>query len=156
VGDAARQAKPSSGGGIFMSLRAGELAAQTALHGLNGAGPSRSALEEYQRLWLDQEGEELRYNHWLRAIYNQLNDDEIDRLVALCNSAWAQAIIRRLGDIDFTSGLFRPIHLALGRVAPRLLLRLGERLRQTPSESIAEDLEALRLAPDDLLENLET
>lgn len=155
VGDAARQAKPSSGGGIFMGMRAGRLAAQTALAALGNGDPSYSSLRRYEEIWRREEGEELRYNHWLRLLYNSMTDAEVDRLVALCGRSWAQAVIRRLGDIDFASDLFHPIHVALQTVAPRLLMRLAERLRRTPTESIEEDLDTLSLDPEDLFGNAE-
>jgi flavin-dependent dehydrogenase len=150
VGDAARQAKPSSGGGIYMGMRAGELAAEAALQALASV-PTREQLKAYEGFWQAEEGEELRYNHWLRTIYNRMNDEEIDRMVDLCNRPWAQLAIRRLGDIDFASRLFRPVHLALEAVAPLLLSRLSDRLRSPAGGSISEDLASLELDPESLL-----
>jgi geranylgeranyl reductase family protein len=151
VGDAAQQAKPSTGGGIYMSMRAGKLAASAALKALRTDDPTYGTLGEYETAWAEQEGDELRYNHWLRTIYNGLNDAEIDRLVALCNRPWARRLIRRLGDIDFASRLFRPIHYALEVVSPALLRRLGDRLQRREFESLEDDFASLELNEEVLL-----
>jgi digeranylgeranylglycerophospholipid reductase len=151
VGDAAQQAKPSTGGGIYMSMRAGKLAARAALKALRVDDPTYRTLSEYETAWAEQEGDELRYNHWLRTIYNGLNDAEIDRLVALCNRPWARRLIRRLGDVDFASRLFRPIHHALEVVSPALLRRLGDRLQSRACESLEDDFASLELDGDALL-----
>jgi digeranylgeranylglycerophospholipid reductase len=151
VGDAARQAKPSSGGGIYMGMRAGVLAAKVALQALEVRGVGYQTLRSYEQKWLQEEGEELRYNHWLRSIYNRMDDAELDQLVALCNRPWARIIIRRLGDIDFASRLFHPVHRVLPSVAPRLLRRLGDRLRSEDSDPMEADLSALRLDPDSVV-----
>jgi geranylgeranyl reductase family protein len=151
VGDAARQAKPSSGGGIYMGMRAGMLAAETALEGFASGNLQYDSLRQYEQYWHDQEGDELRYNHWLRSIYNRMSDDEIDQLVALCNRPWARLVIRRLGDIDFASKLFKPIHLALETLAPRLLGKLSDKLQGSDVVSMEQDLLSLDLDPVSIL-----
>lgn len=150
IGDAARQAKPSSGGGIYMGMRAGMLAAETALEAFGSGNLEYETLCRYEETWLEQEGDELRYNHWLRSIYNRMSDDEIDQLVSLCNRPWARLLIRRLGDIDFASKLFKPIHLALEMFAPRLLEKLSEKLRGSNRSSMQQELSALEIDPDSL------
>ena len=155
VGDAARQSKPSSGGGIYMGMRAGVLAAQVALEALSRGDPSYRTMQCYEKTWLEEEGDELRYNYWLRSIFNSMSDAEIDGLVALCSRSWARPLISRLGDIDFVSRLFRPIHMALETVGPRLLRRLGDRLQHSSIESLEEDLDSLELDPEALLKGIE-
>jgi digeranylgeranylglycerophospholipid reductase len=150
VGDAARQAKPSSGGGIYMGMRAGMLAAETTLEAFGSGNLEYDTLCRYEETWLEQEGDELRYNHWLRSIYNRMSDDEIDQLVALCNRPWARLLIRRLGDIDFASKLFKPIHLALEMFAPRLLGKLSEKLRGSYRASMQQELYTLEIDPDSI------
>jgi digeranylgeranylglycerophospholipid reductase len=150
VGDAARQAKPSSGGGIYMGMRAGILAAETTLDAFGGGNFGYDSLRRYEDAWCEQEGDELRYNHWLRSIYNRMSDDEIDQLVALCNRPWARLLIRRLGDIDFASKLFKPIHLALETLAPRLLGKLSDKLQGSNVVSMEQELSSLELDPDSI------
>jgi len=150
IGDAARQAKPSSGDKIYMGMRAGMLAAETALEAFGSGNLEYETLCRYEETWLEQEGDELRYNHWLRSIYNRMSDDEIDQLVSLCNRPWARLLIRRLGDIDFASKLFKPIHLALEMFAPRLLEKLSEKLRGSNRSSMQQELSALEIDPDSL------
>ncbi len=150
IGDAARQAKPSSGGGIYMGMRAGILAAEAALEAFSWGDLEYGSLRRYEDVWLEQEGDELRYNHWLRSIYNRMSDDEIDQLVSLCNRPWARLLIRRLGDIDFASKLFKPIHLALEKLAPRLLGKLSDKLQGSVSTSLQQELSALELDPDSI------
>jgi len=151
IGDAARQAKPSSGGGIFMGMRAGVLAAETVLDAFGSGDLEYPSLRRYEQNWLEEEGDELRYNHWLRSIYNRMTDNEIDQLVSLCNRPWARVLIRRLGDIDFASKLFKPIHLALGTLAPRLLGKLSDRLQGDTGASMEQDLSALDLDADSIV-----
>lgn len=150
VGDAARQAKPSSGGGIYMGMRAGMLAAETALEAFGSGNLEHDTLCRYETSWLEQEGDELRYNHWLRSIYDRMSDDEIDQLVSLCNRPWARLLIRRLGDIDFASKLFKPVHLALEAFAPRLLGKLSDKLQGSDAISMEHDLLRLDLDPDSI------
>lgn len=151
VGDAAQQAKPSSGGGVYMGMRAGMLAARVALEALRMGDFCYMTLGEYEKEWLREEGDELRYSHWLRSIYNRMNDVEIDQLVALCNQPWARVLIRYLGDIDFASQLFKPIHRALEVIAPRLLRRLSDRLRYEEADPLEKDLAELQIDPEMLL-----
>ena len=94
-------------------------------------------------------------NYWPLLIFNSMNDAEIDGLVALCNRPWSRPMISRLGDIDFVSHLFRPIHMALETVGPRLLHRLGDRLQHRLIESLDEDLDSLELDPEALLKGIE-
>ncbi|NIS82969.1 MAG: geranylgeranyl reductase family protein [Anaerolineales bacterium] len=150
VGDAARQAKPSSGGGIYMGMRAGVLAAEAALEALEVGNVGYQTLHRYEQAWLQEEGEELRYNHWLRSIYNRMNDAEIDHLVALCDRPWARTLIRRLGDVDFASRLFKPLHKALETIAPRLLTKLSDRLHSEGSASMEDEFSTLQLDPQSI------
>jgi digeranylgeranylglycerophospholipid reductase len=156
VGDAARQAKPSSGGGIYMGMRAGILAAETTLEAFGGGNFEYDSLRRYEDVWREQEGDELRYNHWLRSIYNRMSDDEINQLVMLCNRPWARLLIRRLGDIDFASKLFKPIHLALGTLAPRLLGMLSDKLQGSDVVSLKQELSSLELDPDSIFGEYES
>jgi len=106
VGAAARQTKPTTGGGVYFGLRAAELAAATALQALRLGDCSSGFLAGYERAWQLGPGWELRVNRWLRWFYRHLSDAGLARLMWAGNTPWAQHLIGRLGDVDFPSWLF--------------------------------------------------
>ena len=79
---------------------------------------------------------------------------EIDGLVGLCNRAWARPLISRLGDIDLVSRLFRPIHLAIEKVNPKLLRQLRERVQRGSGESLETEFASLELDSNSLLRSI--
>jgi flavin-dependent dehydrogenase len=105
VGAAAGQTKPTTGGGIYLSLRAARLAAATAARALEGGDCSYRALAEYERAWHRLEGHEVLVGHWLRRLYLGFADRELDLIIQVMGEPWAQGLIARLGDLDFPSGL---------------------------------------------------
>jgi len=115
VGAAARQTKPTTGGGVYLGVRAAQMAAQVALWALERGDCSRRALQGYERQWQRLEGHEVLVGHWLRRVFRRLSDRELGRIIAVLNRPWAQGIISRLGDIDFPSRLFSALLVELGR-----------------------------------------
>jgi digeranylgeranylglycerophospholipid reductase len=113
VGAAARQTKPTTGGGLYFGLRAAELAAATALEAVEHDDFSCEVLSKYEQRWQRLDGQELMYSHWLRRLFLQLSDGDLDLIIQLLNTPFAQDQIRRLGDIDYPSRL-------LGRLAALL------------------------------------
>jgi digeranylgeranylglycerophospholipid reductase len=128
VGAAARQTKPTTGGGVYLAVRAAHLAAETAVRALAGGRADRRALLPYERTWRRLEGHEVRVGGWLRAVFRRLSDRQLDWIVATAGEPWAQEAISRLGDIDYPADLLsallrgagRRVLPLPGREAPRL------------------------------------
>jgi digeranylgeranylglycerophospholipid reductase len=119
VGAAARQTKPTTGGGVYLGVRAGQLAAATAIEALASGDTSRRALLPYEQAWHRLEGHEIRVAHWLRQVFRRLPDRELDWILATAGEPWAQRLIAGLGDIDFPSQLLSALlRGAVRRVGP--------------------------------------
>ncbi|MFQ5860106.1 MAG: geranylgeranyl reductase family protein [Dehalococcoidia bacterium] len=121
VGDAARQVKPTSGGGIYPALLAARYAAETSLLALQREDLSESMLAHYERRWRKRLGRELEQAQRLRNIYARLGNRHLDLLCSVLSSPLLQGVIRRYGDIDFQSKVFS----ALVKVAPVLRPLVG-------------------------------
>jgi geranylgeranyl reductase family protein len=81
VGDAAGQAKPTTGGGIYYGILCAELAART-LDGAFAAGDlGRSRLAQYERRWRGEIGLELQVGAYFRRLGAWLSDAQIDDLI---------------------------------------------------------------------------
>jgi digeranylgeranylglycerophospholipid reductase len=121
VGAAARQTKPTTGGGLYFGLRAAHLAAVTATHALARGDCSRRALAPYERAWARSEGRELWVGHWLRLAFRRLSDRGLDRVIALFSRPWAQAWLSRLGDMDYPSRMLagRTVACKMQAVQPK-------------------------------------
>ncbi len=154
IGDAARQSKPTSGGGIFMGIRAGQVASDAVIKSLELGDLSYSSLSEYRTMWEANEGEEIRYHHWLRSIFTRLTDPEIDALVGLCNKRWAKKLISKWGDIDYASWLFRPLQKVIENASPRFIKGLSQRLGENPNyeNSLAYEIGELQIEVDSIPE----
>jgi digeranylgeranylglycerophospholipid reductase len=114
VGAAARQTKPTTGGGLYFGVRAAHLAAAAAAGALARGDCSRRALATYERAWQRAEGRELVAGQWLRRGFRHLPDAGLDLIVRLLNHPRAQDWISRLGDMDYPSRLFAPLAGASG------------------------------------------
>lgn len=109
VGAAARQTKPTTGGGLYFGMRAAQLAAATAAKAVAQGDCSRRTLAEYEQAWHRSEGRELMVNHWLRRGFRGLSDRGLDLIIKFFGQPWAQNWISRLGDMDYPSRLFVPL-----------------------------------------------
>ncbi|MBI2122978.1 MAG: NAD(P)/FAD-dependent oxidoreductase [Armatimonadetes bacterium] len=107
AGDAAGQVKATSGGGIYFSLIAGRLAAQSAARYLGGES---RGLEDYERAWRRRFGRELKFTAFARATLNRMTDDEINALIAAIGSDDSfRSAIEEHGDTAFQSRLLLPL-----------------------------------------------
>ncbi|MCI4365321.1 MAG: NAD(P)/FAD-dependent oxidoreductase [Thermoplasmata archaeon] len=124
VGDAAAQVKPLSGGGIFTGMRCAELAAIVADNALRQGDLSAAQLQEYDRRWREEFGEEFHRALYLRRVFQRLDDADLDRLIAALQGSELAATIVAFGDIDF------PTHVArqLLRQSPSLVRLLPKAL----------------------------
>ena len=67
VGDAARQVKPLTGGGIYYGMKAAEILVECIREG---------ALAEYDKRWKSKFGREIKFGLWARKVYERLSKDE--------------------------------------------------------------------------------
>ena len=67
VGDAARQVKPLTGGGIYYGMRAAEILVECIQEG---------ALAEYDKRWKSRFRREIKFGLWARKVYEKLKKSE--------------------------------------------------------------------------------
>ena len=67
VGDAARQVKPLTGGGIYYGMKAAEILVECIQEG---------ELDEYDQRWKSKFGREIKFGLWARKVYERLNKYE--------------------------------------------------------------------------------
>ena len=81
AGDAAGLVKPTTGGGIYYAFLSGRIAADAAQSAINSGKYTGKDLKEYESAWKRVFGTELRIGYYARALYETLNDDQIERLL---------------------------------------------------------------------------
>jgi len=101
VGDAAGQVKPTTGGGIYYSLLAGEAAAHVLSEALADDDLSSGNLSRYQSRWRDLLAAEIEVGYSARRLYEFLTDRQIGALV---KRAAANGFNREL--VDASEGTF--------------------------------------------------
>ncbi len=107
VGDAAGQVKATSGGGIYFSLIAGQLAAQAAA---NYIGGNTEALRDYEGGWRRRFGRELSVTAFARATLNRMTDEELNGLIsAIGTNDSVRAAVETHGDTAYQSRLIFPL-----------------------------------------------
>jgi flavin-dependent dehydrogenase len=120
VGDAAAQAKPTSGGGVYTGMKCAAHLVEVAAPALEQDDLSASRLQAYHERWTQDVGRELRIGARLRKAFMHLRDDEIEALFAELDDPEALQLMNTLGDIDHPS-----------RLAATLLRRKPALLRYT-------------------------
>jgi geranylgeranyl reductase family protein len=126
VGDAAGQVKATSGGGIYFSMLAGELAGRAAARYLGAARvDAAGALAAYEREWEAAFGREVRFTTVVRQAVNRLPDTHVNTVIrAVATDAGLRRAIEEHGDTQYQSRLLRPVLGAALRASFRDL-RLG-------------------------------
>ncbi len=109
VGDAAGQVKATSGGGIYMGLRAAVHAVSALKEALEKGDLSATALKVYQDGWKGDIGKELERAYRIHRIYASLSDGELNRIFELLDSERVLKTIEKYGDIDYPSRLVMPL-----------------------------------------------
>jgi len=129
IGDAAGQAKPLSGGGLYTGMTAAAIAADVALAALREADMSAERLSEYQRRWKVVFGRELERGYLIRRAYLRLSDRRLEALGRTLDRPEVKEVLS-IGDIDFPSLLAPQIIKAapaLLRFAPQVLRSMFSR-----------------------------
>lgn len=116
VGDAARQVKPTSGGGVYMGLVGAKHAAMIAGEALEQGDFSSAFLSRYQKAFMAEAGDELKRGADLQRLFAALDNAHLERLLAKFNNPRLARLINSYGDIDFPSRLA----YELFRAAPAL------------------------------------
>ncbi|MEJ2260320.1 MAG: NAD(P)/FAD-dependent oxidoreductase [Nitrosopumilaceae archaeon] len=101
VGDAAGQAKPTTSGGIFTSGMGGIFAGKAISKFLKSN--KNSDLEEYQKLWTSQFGEEFEKQLLARKILERIDNKTINKLFELITPEIVKEISEK-DDFDFHAG----------------------------------------------------
>ena len=101
VGDAAAQAKPTTGGGLYPGIVAAKILGEV----LCGDHP----LSLYERRWRARLSHELRLGMIIRRISEHLGDKEMNYILALLGRRKLLRLIERLGDIDRPSLLLKAL-----------------------------------------------
>ena len=125
VGDAARQVKPTSGGGIHAALHAAGVAATVVSNAIHRGDVSERSLGAYPRVWNRGLGKEMRRQHDMRRTFQRLTTRDLQTLVPILHDHGMRSTVNAAGDIDFPSRM-------VGRIArerPQLLLKLLPRPR---------------------------
>ena len=86
IGDAARTVDPVSGGGIIWGMKSAVYAADVSVNLLkNGKEPNEDNLFDYQEMWMNNEGKQVkRLYRFKDAIYN-LNDGQLNNIAGKIN-----------------------------------------------------------------------
>ncbi|MFN4218697.1 MAG: geranylgeranyl reductase family protein [Candidatus Bipolaricaulia bacterium] len=109
VGDAAGQAKPTSGGGIYTGMLCGRIAGEIAARcALSGQTHARS-LQEYERRWRAKLARELSLGLKAHQVLTQLSDEQIAHALKLLALPALRRLIERVGDIDYPSRIAREL-----------------------------------------------
>jgi digeranylgeranylglycerophospholipid reductase len=133
IGDAAGQVKATSGGGIYFSMLAGEIAGRAAARYLGGGAGGRGALASYEREWTEAFGRELRFTTMARQTLNRLSDRHTNTIIrALATDEGLRRAVEDHGDTQYQSRLLRPLLAAALRaglrdvtLAPTVMAGLG-------------------------------
>lgn len=108
LGDSARMAKPTTGGGIYPSLSTAVKIREHLVRMLGEEERPPTTSRRVNSLWRRGMGKELKGCMKLRELYLSLSDDEIETLIEALSRDDVQRYITEKGDID------RPFRLALG------------------------------------------
>jgi digeranylgeranylglycerophospholipid reductase len=117
VGDAARQVKPTTGGGVYMGLVGARHAARVAVQSLQREDFSAAFLSRYQKGFMNDAGDELKRGADLQRLFAALSNAHLERLLAKLKSERLAGLINSYGDVDFPSRLLSELLRAVPSLA---------------------------------------
>ena len=103
VGDAAGQAKPTSGGGIYTGVSCAKIAADVACQALGSGTPSEAALNSYERQWRESFEAELNFGMLAHEYLSKMTDEDLDQIFEAADHPGLLELIGEHGDIDYPS-----------------------------------------------------
>ena len=127
VGDAAGQAKPTSGGGIYTGAFAAKIAGKVAAEAALDGDTSAKRLSEYDRLWRKELGKELEIGMKIHDYMGRLEDRQLNDLIGSLNTPSILDTITEYGDMDHPSILMRKLMFSGNSL--RLMKAFGTFLR---------------------------
>ena len=101
VGDAAGQVKPTTGGGIFYSLLASEIAFGALKQSLDGDQLSANRLGAYQKEWKNLLSTELEVGYSARRVFEYLGDSHVSSLISQASSSGFAAELAASPEVSF-------------------------------------------------------
>ena len=101
VGDAAGQVKPITGGGIFYSLLASDIAADTLHRACEYDNFSEEILSDYEHRWKHILQNELDVGYNARKLFEQLSDKQINLLMNVAGRTGMLHGLLKLKSVDF-------------------------------------------------------
>jgi digeranylgeranylglycerophospholipid reductase len=98
AGDAAGQAKPTTGGGIYTGGFGGMLAGKALTRSIKEKDPE--LVGDYENAWKDEFGREFNLQSRARSAFSKLSRDQVDKLFEMVGSSDIPKIISDEGDFD--------------------------------------------------------
>ncbi|HKW04186.1 MAG TPA: NAD(P)/FAD-dependent oxidoreductase [Nitrososphaerales archaeon] len=98
VGDAAGQAKPTTGGGIYTGGMGGLFAGRASARALREKDVS--LLSNYETDWREKFGKEFRLQLYARKAFSKMTREQIDKLFEMVASSDLPKTLEREGDFD--------------------------------------------------------
>jgi len=108
VGDAAAQAKPTSGGGLYTGIVAAKIAGEVAAeHAL--APQDNKGLMPYEKRWRERLDRELSLGIALRRLFKNLHNREISFIFDVLDNKALIDVVVTYGDIDYPSRILKAL-----------------------------------------------
>jgi digeranylgeranylglycerophospholipid reductase len=108
VGDAAAQAKPTSGGGLYTGIVAAKIAGQVAAE--HALSPEDSnGLMFYEKRWREKLDRELSLGMSLRRLFRNLHNREINFIFDVLDNQALLDVVKTYGDIDYPSLIIKAL-----------------------------------------------
>lgn len=98
VGDAAGQAKPTTGGGIYTGGFGGLLAGRAAVSAIKEENPA--LLANYESEWRAKFGKEFRLQMYARNAFSKMTAEQVNKLFEMISSSDLPRTISEEGDFD--------------------------------------------------------
>jgi geranylgeranyl reductase family protein len=100
VGDVAGQTKPTTGGGVILGGRAGQIAGEVAAESILAGDYSVSFLKRYQKQWRREMFLNLKLMGLVRNYMNELKDHEVDNFFGQLEKKGILSDVERYGHVD--------------------------------------------------------
>jgi geranylgeranyl reductase family protein len=114
VGDAAGQAKTTTGGGIYYGLICAEIASQVLREALVKGDLGEEGLRVYEERWKKRLASEIDMGRRLRELFSNFSDEMINSLINLARNDGIAAMIRLQGKFDWQKPFFTSLLKRLG------------------------------------------
>jgi flavin-dependent dehydrogenase len=108
VGDAAAQAKPLSGGGLYTGICCAKIAGEVAAETAQASGED-DGLAQYEKRWRAMLDQELSLGMALRRLFKNLHNREINFIFEVLDNKVILDIVAKHGDIDYPSLIIKAL-----------------------------------------------